>query len=87
MPSPPAPAVAAVHQLQLKEPERPRRPADRRAAVWDGPNGLHGEGIKIGVIDTGVDYTHADFAGPGTAAAYQTALAQDTADPTLPPSA
>ncbi len=35
------------------------------------------------MIDTGVDYTHADFGGPGTPAAYQLALAQDTADPTL----
>ena len=47
--------------------------------VWDGVAGLHGEGIKVAVIDTGVDYTHADFGGPGTTAAYQTALASDTA--------
>jgi len=31
---------------------------------------VHGEGIKIGVIDTGTDYTHANFGGPGTTAAY-----------------
>ena len=35
-------------------------------AVWDGVNGLHGEKIKIAVIDTGIDYTHANFGGPGT---------------------
>lgn len=28
--------------------------------------GVHGEGIKIAMIDTGVDYTHANFGGPGT---------------------
>ena len=48
--------------------------------VWNvgpAPN-LRGEGIKIGVIDTGIDYTHANFAGPGTVAAYTVANAADT---------
>ena len=52
--------------------------------VWGGVagvNGIAGEGIKIADIDTGIDYTHADFGGPGTPAAYQTALANDTAAP------
>jgi len=26
--------------------------------------------VKIAIIDTGIDYTHANFGGPGTAAAY-----------------
>jgi len=78
------PGVVAVHPLQLMEPSNVHAiPLVGAPQVWDGVAGLHGEGIKIGVIDTGVDYTHADFGGPGTAAAYQTALAQDTADPTL----
>ncbi|HKC77789.1 MAG TPA: S8 family serine peptidase, partial [Gaiellaceae bacterium] len=35
----------------------------------------------IAIIDTGVDYTHADLGGPGTKAAYATALANDTVAP------
>lgn len=38
-------------------------------SFWKVPHaqgvGIHGEGIKIAVIDTGVDYTHANFGGPG----------------------
>ena len=76
--------MIAVHPLQLMEPSNVHAiPLIGAPQVWDGLAGLHGEGIKIGVIDTGIDYTHADFGGPGTAAAYQAALAQDTADPTL----
>lgn len=53
--------------------------------VWDAPTNYRGEGIKIGVIDTGIDYTHANFAGPGTVAAFTAADATDTApaDPSL----
>ncbi|MBX3016598.1 MAG: S8 family serine peptidase [Bdellovibrionaceae bacterium] len=32
---------------------------------------LDGTGMKIGVIDSGIDYTHAMFGGPGTVEAYQ----------------
>jgi subtilisin family serine protease len=53
--------------------------------VWQGEDGFRGEGIKIAVIDTGIDYTHANFGGPGTAAAFAAAKATSTlpADPAL----
>jgi subtilisin family serine protease len=38
-----------------------------------------GKGIKIGILSTGIDYTHAAFGGAGTAAAYADALANETA--------
>lgn len=53
--------------------------------AWQGPPGLHGEHVRVAVIDTGVDYTHANFGGPGTVSAWQKAFANSTkpADPTL----
>lgn len=32
---------------------------------------IHGEGLRVGVIDTGVDYTHKMFLGEGTEEAYK----------------
>ena len=37
--------------------------------VWDKFK-VKGEGVRIGIIDSGIDYTHANFGGPGTPEAY-----------------
>ena len=33
-------------------------------------SGRLGDGMRIGIIDDGIDYTHADFGGPGTEGSY-----------------
>jgi minor extracellular serine protease Vpr len=43
--------------------------------------GARGNGVRIAVIDSGIDYTHADLGGPGTRAAYEAAWAVIPAAP------
>src|SRR3989454_634390 len=81
------PGVVAVRPLQLMKPDNVRGiPLIGTPLVWQSL-GLHGEGVKIAIIDTGIDYTHANFGGPGTTAAYAAAFANGTlplpADSTL----
>jgi subtilisin family serine protease len=45
--------------------------------VWE-ETGLRGEHVKVGVIDTGIDYTHANFGGSGRPADYVAAHAAET---------
>src|SRR2546428_4225064 len=54
-------------------------------AVWGGSPVFHGEHIKLAILDTGADYTHANFGGPGTVAAFNDAFANSTkpANPAL----
>jgi hypothetical protein len=41
--------------------------------INETPYCYKGDGMKIGVLDTGIDYTHQAFGGPGTLLAYQLA--------------
>jgi subtilisin family serine protease len=48
-------------------------------ALWQAQPGLAGENIKVAIIDSGIDYTHANFGGPGTTAAFSAAAASSAA--------
>ena len=74
--------VTAVRGLSKVIPDNVKGvPLIGAPAVWGGLPGLHGENIKVAVIDTGIDFTHANFAGPGTVAAFEAADAVDTLPP------
>jgi subtilisin family serine protease len=68
-------AIAALPGVQGVYPLIPKEPSNARidtlldaSAIWLGANsaGLTGKGISIAIIDTGIDYLHTMFGGPGT---------------------
>lgn len=66
------PGVAGVHVIPPKQ-RSATSAADAVGAVqyWSSLGaGALGQGVRIGLIDSGVDYTHATFGGAGTPAAY-----------------
>jgi minor extracellular serine protease Vpr len=80
------PGVVKVHPVRLmKRGLTNAVPLVGAPQVWGGTPQFHGEHIKVAILDTGIDYTHANFGGPGTPEAYATAHAAETApaDPAL----
>ncbi|HEX7295980.1 MAG TPA: protease inhibitor I9 family protein, partial [Pyrinomonadaceae bacterium] len=63
--------VKGVHALPIHYLENSSSvPFIKAASAWAATSGNSGDGIKIAIIDTGTDYLHANFGGPGTAAAF-----------------
>lgn len=75
--------LPGVRQVRLAHRFKPLRsssvPWIGAPAVWARPLGngttpptVTGSGIRIGIIDSGIDYLHADFGGPGRAGDFAT---------------
>jgi uncharacterized repeat protein (TIGR01451 family) len=71
-------ALPGVKRVRVITPEFPSTitsvPFIGAPQVWAGqglPAGATGSGMKIGIIDTGLDYQHPDFGGTGALADYK----------------
>jgi subtilisin family serine protease len=84
------PALQRISGVSAVYPIAPKKPSlsysvylEHAPQVWQAYGDL-GENSTVAIIDTGIDYTHADLGGSGNPADYQTALANDTSAPTFP---
>jgi subtilisin family serine protease len=79
------PGVTALHAVATFKPANINGvPFIGAPTAWQN-TGATGAGVKVASLDTGIDYTHADFGGPGTVSAWNYAFAHSTVDPATDP--
>ena len=79
------PNVVGIHAVAKFKPANINGvPFIGAPTAWQN-TGATGSGVKVASLDTGLDYTHADFGGPGTTAAWDYAFAHSTVDPATDP--
>ncbi|MFG2905912.1 S8 family serine peptidase [Kitasatospora sp. NPDC048286] len=83
------PGVRAVHPIVVKRRDNAHSvPLTGAPQVWAGDRVAGtGQGMRIGIVDSGIDYTHADFGGPGTEEAFRSVERGKPAPPALFPNA
>ncbi|MGQ9548071.1 MAG: S8 family serine peptidase, partial [Roseiflexus sp.] len=65
------PGVVDIHVIAPKARSSTRAVAFIGAPqFWSATGQVTGTGVRIGIIDSGIDYTHATFGGPGTPDAF-----------------
>jgi subtilisin family serine protease len=65
------PSEVSIHDLVVKNIADGKTSVNFIGADKAHALGIRGQGMKIGVIDTGIDYTHSMLGGPGTEEAYK----------------
>ncbi|MGI5125292.1 S8 family serine peptidase [Pseudonocardia sp. CA-107938] len=78
------PGVRSVRRLATVRPGNASADQLGRAVNAWQQTGRLGTGVRIGIVDTGIDYTHADLGGPGTPAAYAAIDPTETDPRTFP---
>lgn len=81
------PGVKRVRVMELEYPNLSRSvPALGTSQAWAGVNplGVTGQGVRLGIIDSGVDYQHATFGGTGLQADYEDNNLTDAPDAFFP---